>query len=117
MLTNPPIVFCDEPTTGLDSFNARTVIKALKYLTNPDRSNDNGLNGFGENDNDMEMITTQQQYEMNKIPAKAVICSIHQPTSDIFRCFSHIILMYSGRCVFQGTTDEALQHFSRFRKS
>lgn len=111
LLTNPPIVFCDEPTTGLDSFNARTVIKALKYLTNPDREIDT-METVIDSENGLELMPTQQQ--LNRMPPKAVICSIHQPTSDIFQCFSHIILMYAGRCVFQGTADEAIQHFSKF---
>lgn len=33
MITEPPIIFCDEPTTGLDSFNAKIVISALRDLT------------------------------------------------------------------------------------
>lgn len=56
----------------------------------------------------MELTSTK-----NQMPAKAIICSIHQPTSQIFECFSHIILMYAGRCVFHGTTEEAFTHFSK----
>lgn len=119
LLTNPPIIFCDEPTTGLDSFNARKVIEALKYLSNinsdtavasttttaatTSSESDAFDNGYG-----MELTPTK-----NQMPAKAIICSIHQPTSQIFECFSHIILMYAGRCVFHGTTEEAFTHFSK----
>lgn len=98
---------------GLDSFNARKVIEALKYLshTNIDRENlpnttmDNNQIG---NDYGMELVSPADQR-----PAKAIVCSIHQPTSDIFQCFTHIILMYAGRCVFHGSTDEAITHFSK----
>lgn len=31
---NPQILFCDEPTTGLDSFSAMNVIKLLRRLAN-----------------------------------------------------------------------------------
>lgn len=29
---NPPILFCDEPTTGLDSFNAVCIMQRLKTI-------------------------------------------------------------------------------------
>lgn len=45
---------------------------------------------------------------------KAVLCSIHQPTSDIFELFTHIILMDAGRIVYQGRTEEAIEFFTRF---
>lgn len=44
---------------------------------------------------------------------KAVMCSIHQPTSDIYELFTHIILMDAGRVVYQGTTEEAKDFFTR----
>lgn len=33
MLTDPPFLFCDEPTTGLDSFSAGTVVAVLRSFT------------------------------------------------------------------------------------
>lgn len=116
MLTNPPIIFCDEPTTGLDSFNARKVIEALKYLSNVN-SDFNALSPTHENDdingNEFGMELTPTSNSNSQMPAKAILCSIHQPTSQIFECFSHIILMYAGRCVFHGTTEDAFNHFSK----
>jgi len=43
---------------------------------------------------------------------KAAICSIHQPTSDIFELFTHIILMDGGRIVYQGRTEQAAKFFT-----
>lgn len=33
MLTNPLLLFCDEPTTGLDSASTMIVVKLLKKFT------------------------------------------------------------------------------------
>lgn len=109
LLTNPPIIFCDEPTTGLDSFNARKVIEALKYLSST--SSDLSTMSQPNITNEIEMSVRSKKHV--KMPPKAIICSIHQPTSDIFQCFSQIILMHAGRCVFQGNTDDAFNFFSR----
>lgn len=52
----------------------------------------------------------EKRSHMNKL----VICSIHQPSSEVFACFSHVILMQEGRIAFQGTVLEAENFFSRF---
>lgn len=44
---------------------------------------------------------------------KLVVCSIHQPSSEVFACFSHVILMQEGRIAFQGTVHEAENFFLR----
>uniref|UniRef100_A0A8D7ZXK3 Protein brown n=1 Tax=Culex pipiens TaxID=7175 RepID=A0A8D7ZXK3_CULPI len=79
LLTEPDVLFCDEPTTGLDSFSALAVINTLRKLAVDSR--------------------------------KAVICTIHHPTSDIFECFSDIILLNRGRTYYQGPTVEATSFF------
>lgn len=33
VLTDPPVLFCDEPTTGLDAFSAERLVVMLKGLT------------------------------------------------------------------------------------
>lgn len=93
---------------GLDSYNARTVIGALKYLSNPNKTTDDTLNPATTG---MELMTNNES-NGEKL-AKAIICTIHQPTSEIFQCFSHIILLYHGRCVFQGQSQDAIAHFSK----
>nr|WOD55116.1 ABCG transpoter Redboy2 [Hymenopus coronatus] len=78
LLTDPPFLFCDEPTTGLDSHNAGMVVDKLRQLA---------ANG------------------------KAVICTIHQPTSGLFEQFSHVVLLAGGRVAFQGDVLGAKKHF------
>lgn len=121
LLTDPEIVFCDEPTTGLDSYSAFSVIKSLKELTqksqlngactlavSTQRTNTNLVDTL-----EMKILTNGSDFPvMDKFTNKAIICSIHQPTSDVFECFTHIILVTGGRIAFQGTVDEASVLFS-----
>ena len=81
MLTDPPLLFCDEPTTGLDSYSACTVITILRHLT------DRG---------------------------KAVVCTIHQPSSEVFFLFDRLCLLApGGRLAYHGDSAEAKLHFER----
>jgi hypothetical protein len=79
LLTDPPLLLCDEPTTGLDSYSASTVVEKLHHLA---------------------------------CRGKAVLCSIHQPTSDMLSCFHKLILLAGGRVVFHGTLAQAYTFFS-----
>ncbi|XP_062549558.1 protein brown [Armigeres subalbatus] len=79
LLTEPDILFCDEPTTGLDSFNALAVLKTLKKIAFKGR--------------------------------KAVICTIHHPTSEAFQCFTDVVLVKNGEICYQGPTEEARTFF------
>lgn len=77
-LSNPQILICDEPTTGLDSYNASQVIGILKKLS---------------------------------ASGKIVICSVHQPSCDIFKEFNSILLMAEGNLLFHGTQDACKSFF------
>ncbi|TKR93166.1 hypothetical protein L596_007670 [Steinernema carpocapsae] len=79
ILTNPAILFCDEPTTGLDSFMARSVVKTLTRLAS----------------------------EGNK----TIICTIHQPASEVFELFDRVLFLAAGRPAFLGSPDEAIYFF------
>ncbi|XP_055706774.1 protein brown-like [Phlebotomus papatasi] len=105
LLGEPYFLFCDEPTTGLDSFNALLVIKTLRNLCGIDQRDNTNF--------EMEIVTSEENLWEPQSQAfpKGVVCSIHQPTSDIFHCFSHIILIREGRIVFQGTTRDAEEKF------
>ncbi|KAJ8868072.1 hypothetical protein PR048_031881 [Dryococelus australis] len=80
MLTSPALLFCDEPTTGLDSYSAQKLVHMMNLMA-----------GQG----------------------KTVLCTIHQPSSEIFDMFSQLMLVADGRIVFFGDTKSALHFFSR----
>eukprot|EP00240_Pyramimonas_obovata_P000614 CAMPEP_0118936882 /NCGR_PEP_ID=MMETSP1169-20130426/20820_1 /TAXON_ID=36882 /ORGANISM="Pyramimonas obovata, Strain CCMP722" /LENGTH=576 /DNA_ID=CAMNT_0006880313 /DNA_START=154 /DNA_END=1881 /DNA_ORIENTATION=+ len=69
MLTEPRVLFLDEPTTGLDSATADDVMQLVQTLATKGRT---------------------------------VVCTIHSPSSQVFRCFSKLYLLHLGRCVFFG---------------
>jgi ABC-type multidrug transport system ATPase subunit len=80
LLTNPPLLFCDEPTTGLDSFSAQTLVRQMGKMASAGRT---------------------------------VLCTIHQPSSEIFDMFHQLILIADGRIAFIGSAKAALEFFSR----
>lgn len=121
-LTDPHFIFCDEPTTGLDSYNAIGVVKLFKNLIIVNKE-ENQLKPFLTDINSDQMNYNKKRDIINGIQApfiapanysaKAIACSIHQPSSEIFQCFTHIILMNEGRIVYQGSTEEAKLFFSK----
>ncbi|XP_054287861.1 protein scarlet [Macrosteles quadrilineatus] len=77
-LTDPPLLFCDEPTTGLDSFSAATIVQALQTFA---------------------------------AAGKTVVCTIHQPSSELFTMFHQILLVADGRIAYLGPSHTALDFF------
>eukprot|EP00971_Amphidinium_carterae_P231955 4603303-Amphidinium_carterae.1 len=69
LITQPSIVFLDEPTTGLDSFAAWQVMRSVKALA------DGGC---------------------------TVVCTVHQPSSEIFALIDRIICLCHQSTIFQG---------------
>ena len=43
---------------------------------------------------------------------KTVICTIHQPSSEVFAMFDRILLMADGKTAYLGTISEALDFFT-----
>ena len=63
LVANPAILFLDEPTTGLDSRAAQTVMRVVRRIARSGRS---------------------------------VICTIHQPSAELFYLFDRLVLLASG---------------------
>ncbi|CAP36889.1 Protein CBR-WHT-6 [Caenorhabditis briggsae] len=80
MLSNPSLLFADEPTTGLDSFMAESVIQILRGIAKTGRT---------------------------------IICTIHQPSSQIYQMFHRVIYLANGRTAFQGTPQESIAFFEQ----
>lgn len=76
LLSNPSILFCDEPTTGLDSFMAESVVQVLSNLAKSGRT---------------------------------VICTIHQPSSQLYLMFDRVMFMAGGKTAFLGSPRDAIQ--------
>lgn len=45
---------------------------------------------------------------------KLVIAAIHQPSSQLFHYFNHIMLLAEGKLVFQGDKEDATNFFERY---
>lgn len=52
--------------------------------------------------------------EMTSVRGKTVICTIHQPSSQLFEMFHEIVLIGDGRIAFIGSTNDALEFFERY---
>lgn len=79
LITDPSILFLDEPTTGLDSSTANAVLLLLKRMSKQGRT---------------------------------IIFSIHQPRYSIFKLFDSLTLLASGKLVFHGPAQKALEYFA-----
>ncbi|XP_040887579.1 broad substrate specificity ATP-binding cassette transporter ABCG2-like [Toxotes jaculatrix] len=79
LIIDPPVLFLDEPTTGLDASTANSVLLLLKRMANNGRT---------------------------------IILSIHQPRYSIYRLFDSLTLLVTGKQVYHGPAQSALEYFS-----
>lgn len=84
ILTQPAVLFCDEPTTGLDSVMAEVIVKYMKAIA----------------------------MEGQKGQKVTVIASIHQPSSQVFRLFDRLHFLVDGRTAFFGPVKQLEAYFS-----
>lgn len=43
-----------------------------------------------------------------------IVCTIHQPNSDVFAMFERIIVLAEGQLMYLGETDHALKFFHMY---
>ncbi|KAL4512252.1 hypothetical protein ABPG72_005254 [Tetrahymena utriculariae] len=58
------------------------------------------------------VVDVLQQYVMHY--NKTIICTIHQPSSEIFMKFDRLILLVDGQFIYQGPRSEVINHFGSF---
>ncbi|KAJ4823985.1 hypothetical protein Tsubulata_051044, partial [Turnera subulata] len=63
LVSNPAVIFMDEPTTGLDARAAAIVMRVVKNIVKTNRT---------------------------------IVCTIHQPSIDVFEAFDELILLKRG---------------------
>lgn len=78
LITNPKMLFLDEPLSGLDSYAAYTLVEALKALAEAG------------------------------VP---VLCTIHQPSSEIFAMFDDVVVLHAGKVAYHGPQKNIAIHF------
>ena len=79
----PALVFCDEPTTGLDGVNAGRVVDGLRRLA------------------DGEALDAEAA------DPRAVLATVHQPSPAAFARFDRLLLLAAGRVVYFGDARDA----------
>ncbi len=80
LVTCPSLLILDEPTTGLSSSDALSVMQIIQ--------------------------------EMTKRRNITVLCSLHQPRTEIFKLFDQLLLMSIGRNMYFGPASEAGTYFT-----
>ena len=100
VLTNPSLMFCDEPTSGLDSYMAQNIVQVNQNF----RKISLNLN--------FKNLNCCQVLKNIASTGKTVVCTIHQPSSEVFALFDRILLMAEGRTAFLGPVTDALSFFS-----
>ena len=78
LITDPSLIFLDEPTTGMDSFTAHTIVNVMAALSRAGRT---------------------------------VICTIHQPSSEIYATFDRLMLMAHGKTLYLNKANLAVDYF------
>ncbi|XP_054160067.1 protein white-like [Oppia nitens] len=110
-LTGCANAYIDDPGKGISGGQRKRLSFASELLTDPaimfcDEPT-SGLDSF------MALNVVQVLRNMAESD-RTVICTIHQPSSEVFALFSHLLLMADKRVAYLGEAGEAKEFFSTF---
>ncbi|KAI8901915.1 P-loop containing nucleoside triphosphate hydrolase protein [Globomyces pollinis-pini] len=101
----------NELSKGISGGERKRVSIGMELVSNPKilflDEPTSGLDSFNAF-NTMETIK-----KLAKKEKKIVLLTIHQPRTDILNLFDKIILLSAGETVWFGTTDDAIDHFTK----
>ncbi|XP_070566509.1 protein white-like [Ptychodera flava] len=94
---------------GISGGEMKRLSFASEILTNPPLmfcdEPTSGLDSFMA----QSVVSTLQQLAAQ---GRTILCTIHQPSSEVYAMFDRLLLMAEGRVAFLGSTSDALKHFS-----
>ena len=96
---------------GISGGERRRLAFATEIITNP------GLLFCDEPTSGLDSYMALSVVESMKTLAnegKTIVCTIHQPSSEIFDKFDALCLLAEGRLAYFGNLKEALEYFSRY---
>ncbi|VDL89924.1 unnamed protein product [Schistocephalus solidus] len=136
LITEPCIIFLDEPTTGLDAHTAMVVMQVLKRVAelkeeftlfvnsmpssthwlsffekclNPNALNVLNVNGgraVASNRHLIPLLTSESRALKLALEGRTIITSIHQPKSSIYKLFDSLTILANGRIVYHGAAGD-----------
>ncbi len=71
------------------------------------------LNIFGFKDSVMAQSVVESMKSLAD-QGKTIICTIHQPSSEVFEMFDRLCFLAEGRLAYLGSLSEAYNFFSRY---
>ena len=96
---------------GISGGQAKRVNIAMELITNP---------SIIFLDEPTSGLDSKTSYEVMKVVRKltnagrSVICTIHQPSPQVFNMFDRLLLLVSGRQVYAGPIKESVPYFEKF---
>ena len=98
----------DSTLKGLSGGERKRLSVGMEMITNP------SIIFLDEPTSGLDTYTAYTLIESLKnlaLSGRTVICTIHQPSSDIFRLFNRMILLNQGKIIYQGEVDNIVKYF------